>query len=421
MKMINPEIAAQLRICIQIAKKQNAHSRKENIEFKFEGKTRKTNIDVSPLNPSVPAKERQYLVVFEDAASIKAPIRKTKSSAQPKIGKQDFQTQLDTAIQYNAQLRQELDAAREYQQSLVEEYESSQDELTAANEELRSTNEELQSTNEELHSTNEELGSAKEELQAANEELHGINEEVQQRNQELESALKDVDAGERRFRLMVENVKDYAIFMLDTTGTVVTWNEGARRLKGYESNEIIGQHFSRFYPEEDKPQKPSTELSEAARVGWHEDEGWRIRKDGTRFWANVVVNALRNAQGELIGFSKVTRDLTERRASEEKVRQIEERFKLMIGAVKDYAFYMIDVNGKVTSWNDGAKNIKGYDAREIIGSHFSRFYTPEDIARHHPEHELEIAMTPWALRRRRVASQKRWLPFLGQCHGYPDQ
>ena len=119
------------------------------------------------------------------------------------------------------------------------------------------------------------------------------------------------------YRLLVESVKDYAIFALDPNGYVVSWNPGAQRFKGYTASEIIGKHFSVFYPPEDlAARKPQIELEIAAEVGRLEDEGWRVRKDGTQFWANVVITALRGADGELVGFAKVTRDLTQRRAAE---------------------------------------------------------------------------------------------------------
>jgi PAS domain S-box-containing protein len=127
------------------------------------------------------------------------------------------------------------------------------------------------------------------------------------------------------YRLLIEHVRDYAIFVLDATGHILTWNPGAERVKGYSADEIIGRHFSIFYPEEDKAwDKPGFELKEAARVGRFEDEGWRLRKDGSRFWANVVITALRDGEGELVGFAKITRDLTERRAREEQARKLAE-------------------------------------------------------------------------------------------------
>jgi len=197
---------------------------------------------------------------------------------------------------------------------------------------------------------------------------------------------------EARFRLMVESVRDYAIFMLDPNGHVQTWNAGAERFKGYRADEIIGRHFSTFYlPESLARNIPEQELAEASRVGSFEDEGWRVRKDGSRFWANVVITALRDTDGNLLGFAKITRDLTQRRHHEETLRQSEERFRLLVQGVSDYAIFMLDVNGNVATWNDGARRIKGYDADEIIGKHFSTFYPSDAIESGWPEHELQVA------------------------------
>ena len=193
------------------------------------------------------------------------------------------------------------------------------------------------------------------------------------------------------YRLLVEGVRDYAIFALDPAGHILTWNAGAKRLKGYESDEIIGKHFSIFYPRELVAEGfPEFELRTAANTGRFEDEGWRLRKDGSRFWANVVITALRN-EGELVGFGKVTRDLTERREAEEALKESEQRFRLLVEGVKDYAIFMLDPTGHVATWNAGAERIKQYRATEIIGQHFSKFYTAEDVAAGKPENELQIA------------------------------
>jgi len=194
------------------------------------------------------------------------------------------------------------------------------------------------------------------------------------------------------YGLLVESVQDYAIFALDTTGHILSWNQGARRLKGYTADEIIGRHFSIFYPPEDVARgKTSWELEVAAREGRFEDEGWRIRKDGTRFWANVIITALFDKSGTLVGYGKVTRDLTERRQAEEELRDSEERNRLIIQSVKDYAIFMLDPTGHVATWNEGARRIKGYEAHEIIGRHFSTFYPQDDIDRGKPPWELEVA------------------------------
>ncbi|HEX5419341.1 MAG TPA: PAS domain S-box protein, partial [Gammaproteobacteria bacterium] len=201
-----------------------------------------------------------------------------------------------------------------------------------------------------------------------------------------------VAAGDARYRLLVETVRDYAIFMLDPTGHVLTWNEGARLIKGWTKEEIVGSHFSRFYKQEEVDRGwPDYELARAAADGRFEDESWRVRKDGSQFWANVVITALRDEKGELVGFSKVTRDLTERRHQEEELRQSEERFRMLVEGVDEYAIFLLDPDGRVMTWNAGARRIKGYEADEIVGSHFSRFYPPEAIKRRWPEHELHTA------------------------------
>jgi len=197
---------------------------------------------------------------------------------------------------------------------------------------------------------------------------------------------------EGRYRLLVEAITDYAIYMLDRDGHVTSWNPGAKRFKGYEAEEIIGHHFSTFYTETEREQKvPALALEEAERTGRFEREGWRVRKDGTQFWAHVIVDAIRSPKGELVGFAKITRDLTERRAAEAKLRESEQQFRLMVQSVTDYAIYMLDVEGNVASWNAGAQRIKGYAPEEIIGRHFSNFYTEEDRAAGLPRTGLQTA------------------------------
>ena len=208
-------------------------------------------------------------------------------------------------------------------------------------------------------------------------------------------------------RLLVESVKDYAIFALDPKGHILSWNSGAHALKGYTAEEAIGQHFSIFYPRNLVNEGfPEFELRTAANTGRFENEGWRVRKDGSRFWANVVITALRDKNGTLIGFAKVTRDLTQRREAEEALRASEESFRLLVQGVRDYAIFMLDPAGRIMTWNEGAERIKGYRPQEIIGQSFSKFYLPEDVASGKPERELEIAVSTgkyeeegWRIRR----------------------
>ena len=194
------------------------------------------------------------------------------------------------------------------------------------------------------------------------------------------------------YRRLVEGARDYAIFLLDRGGHVLSWNAGAERIKGYQAAEIVGRHFSLFYPEDANAKGwPQHELAVADARGRFEDEGWRVRKDGSRFWANVVITAMRDATGTLRGFSKITRDISERRRYEETLRLSEERFRLLVESVKDYAIFMLDPEGRVVSWNAGAQRIKGYAAQDVIGRHFSVFYTEEARRRKWPDQELSSA------------------------------
>jgi PAS domain S-box-containing protein len=189
----------------------------------------------------------------------------------------------------------------------------------------------------------------------------------------------------QRYDLLVQSVTDYAIYLLDRTGHVVTWNVGAENLKGYSSKEIIGQHFSTFYSREEiEADIPNRNLQIALREGHYTAEGWRFRKDGTRFWASVVITPLFDASREHVGFSKITRDLTERRAAEE-------RYKVLVSSVRDYAIFMIDPEGRIASWNIGAERLKGYKAEDVIGKPLSIFYTPQDLEAGKAEQELRTA------------------------------
>ncbi|HWI87572.1 MAG TPA: PAS domain S-box protein [Sphingomonas sp.] len=200
--------------------------------------------------------------------------------------------------------------------------------------------------------------------------------------------------GDRRFELLVDAVTDYAIYLLDPEGHVASWNRGAQRFKGYSAEEIIGQHFSVFYTPEDRASGlPARALRTAAEEGKFEQEGWRVRKDGSRFWTSVVIDPVRDPGGTLIGYAKITRDITDKLDAAQALRESEQRFRVLIQGVRDYAIYLLDPEGHVTNWNAGAALIKGYTADEIVGSHFSRFYTEEDRAAGEPARALAIALS----------------------------
>jgi len=196
-----------------------------------------------------------------------------------------------------------------------------------------------------------------------------------------------------RYRLLVDAVTDYAIYMLDANGHIVSWNAGARRFKGYEEAEIIGQHFSRFYTDIDRAAGlPQRALATAVSEGRFEGEGWRVRKDGARFWCHVVVDPIWSPTGGLLGFAKITRGLTERKLAEDSLKQSEQQFRLLVQSVTDYAIYMLDPTGRVTNWNLGAERIKGYRPDEIIGQHYAVFFTEEDRLNGAPQRGLDTAL-----------------------------
>lgn len=202
----------------------------------------------------------------------------------------------------------------------------------------------------------------------------------------------DLLESEERYRLMVEAIRDYSIFMLDPDGNVVTWNDGGTYIHGYTESEILGKHFSVFYPSADVvAEKPKKKLQIAREAGSYREEGWRVKKDGSLFWASVVLTALFNDRNMLIGYSKVTRDLTGRLKDEEILRQSEARYRSLVEQVGDYGIFMLDTKGRIVSWNEGARRIKGYSAEDVIGKYFSIFYPEEDIRSGKPAWELKVA------------------------------
>jgi len=253
---------------------------------------------------------------------------------------------------------------------------------------------------------------------------------------QMERTLADERArrhAAEEFKTLVDGVRDYAIFMLDGNGRVTTWNSGAERLKGYKADEIIGKDFSVFYTEEERQAgHPKRLLETALRDGRYEEENWRVRKDGSRFWASVIVTAIRNQSGTPIGFAKVTRDLSERRLAEEQreaerretervLRESEEKFRLLVDEVRDYAIFFLDLEGRVMTWNAGAERIKGYRADEIIGQSFVRFYVPEDVIAGVPSRLLQGAteqgvVTDEGLRVRKDGSRFRAYVVLTALH-----
>jgi PAS domain S-box-containing protein len=202
---------------------------------------------------------------------------------------------------------------------------------------------------------------------------------------------RDYFESERNFRLLVNGITDYAVYMLDPQGRIANWNVGAQRIKGYKAKEIVGQHFSVFYlPEEREAGLPARALEIARKEKHFLSEGWRVRKDGSKFFASVVIDPIYEKR-KLVGYAKITRDITERQQALADLNASENQFRLLVSGVTDYAVYMLTPAGIVANWNAGGERIKGYRPDEIIGQNFSRFYTPADRAAGRPAQALRIA------------------------------
>ncbi len=197
--------------------------------------------------------------------------------------------------------------------------------------------------------------------------------------------------GDERFRLIVESARDYAIFTFDAKRRVTSWNSGTEAMTGYSNAEFIGQSVDLLYTAEDRDcGVPATEMQQAHETGHVHNERWHLRKDGSRFWGIGVVMPLRESGSEP-GSLKILRDFTVVHQAEQARRHAEDRFSLVVQSISDYAIYLLDPEGRVTSWNPGAERIKGYKEEEVIGQHFSVCFTPEELAADRPARELAIA------------------------------
>lgn len=193
------------------------------------------------------------------------------------------------------------------------------------------------------------------------------------------------------YRALVEGITDYALFRLDPDGQVTVWNRGAHTMTGYSAADMSAAGFAALFDDDERARGVLAHLLRTARhEGSAEEEGWRLRRDGSRFWARLTLDALHD-EGRFVGFGGVMRDRTERKEVDGALRRSQEQFRVLVQGVADYAIYMLDPQGKVSSWNSGAERIKGYEPDEIIGEHYSRFYSPEDVERREPWTNLEAA------------------------------
>ena len=214
--------------------------------------------------------------------------------------------------------------------------------------------------------------------------LRGSQHETSRERRRRELALR---RSEERSRLFIEGVKDYAIFMLDPDGCVSTWNVGAERIKGYKASEIIGRHFSVFYPDEDRRSgKPAWELEVAVKEGRFEDEGWRLRKDGTRFWANVIITPIRDAADDLLGFTKVTRDFTERMLAEKSLQDSQRKLQESERSLRDLSLHLLRTQ-------DEERRRIGREIHDSLGQYLSALKMKLDLMGSSPPTKDEIDCT----------------------------
>ncbi|MDF2437147.1 MAG: sensor signal transduction histidine kinase [Bacteroidota bacterium] len=216
-------------------------------------------------------------------------------------------------------------------------------------------------------------------------------------SEELKVRIQKLQQSEERFRMLVESVKDYAIFRVDKDGYIAGWNKGAEHIKGYTAEEVLGKHISIFYNAEELERgEPEYNLSMARKLGRFETEGWRVRKDGTEFWADVVLTTMYDSNKNVIGFVKVTRDITERKKNEERLKQSEAQLQSIIKHAPD-AVIVMDSESRIIEWNPKAEMIFGWSAEEIVGQPLHEFIIPEKHRKEHPKgltHFLEAGESP---------------------------
>jgi PAS domain S-box-containing protein len=259
----------------------------------------------------------------------------------------------------------------------------------------RETSQNLRESGQDMRESDQNLRAARQNTRESDQKLKETSQNLRETNQALRESNLSLLENQQWFRLLVESVTNYAIYMLDPEGRVVTWNVGAERSKGYKAEEILGQNYSIFFPPEDVAAGlPADEMATAARLGRFETEAWRVRKDGTRFWALITLTAIRDPRGELRGFAKVTRDLTAQKAAEAALRSRNaelERYRFIVGSVTEYVIFTLDAEGRIDNWSDGARNIHGYAAEEALGREYSMVFPAAEIEVDAPRREMEEA------------------------------
>jgi PAS domain S-box-containing protein len=277
----------------------------------------------------------------------------------------------------------------------------------------RESRQDARNVDQASRETGQDTRESKQALRESGQDLRESEQALRESGQDLRESNLALAESEERFRLLVESVTDYAIIMLDPQGLVVTWNVGAERSKGYTAKEALGRNYPIFFlPEDAAAGVPARELAEAAREGRYEIEAWRLRKDGTKFWAYVTLTAIRGPKCELCGFANVTRDMSAQKAAEEVLRSHNaqlESYRIIIENIDSYVIFTLDVEGRINSWSPGARNVLGYTAEEVMGREYSIVFTPEEVEAGKPLQEMDeaerngsCAIEGWRVRRDRT-------------------
>ncbi len=326
-----------------------------------------------------------------EAAPLQTISRREQSAQDLRESGQDSRETSQDTRESGQDLRESGQNLRETGQDLREVGADSRETAQDA----RETRQDLRKSGQDMRETSQDLRAASQDTRELDQKLKESRQDLREANQSLRESNLALLESENWFRLLVDSVTDYAIYMLDPEGRVVTWNVGAERSKGYKAEEILGRNYSIFFPPEDaEAGLPADELATAVRLGRYETETWRVRKNGARFWVLVTLTAIHGPRGELLGFANVTRDLTAQKAAEEALRSRNaelERYRFIVGSVADYVIFTLDEEGRIDSWSDGARNVLGYNAEEALGREYSMVFTPAEIETGAPRLEMEEA------------------------------
>jgi PAS domain S-box-containing protein len=358
--------------------------------------TRETGQDLRGKSQDTRESDQALRDSGQDLREVGADSRETaqdlrESGQDTRESDQDLQQTSQNLRETGQDLRE---VGADFRETAQDARETSQD-LRKSGQDTRESGQNLRGTSQDSRETDQNLRGAGQNTRETGQDLRGKSQDTRESDQALRESNIALLESENWFRLLVESVTDYAIYMLDPEGRVITWNVGAERSKGYKAEEILGQNYTIFFlPEDSEAGLPADELAAAASLGRYETEAWRMRKDGTKFWALITLTAVRDPKGERRGFANVTRDLSAQKAAEEALRSRNaelERYRAVLDNVDEYSITTLDAQGQFTNWSAGAERITGHTAAEMLGREYASIATEEDRLAGLPQQELEEA------------------------------